>query len=150
MYEKMKRAILAKSYTLTEATEYLNIFLTTGQITSEQFTELFELAKDLPVNGEKEDQEIQADTFLKEWEEYKAKVDTLWNERSETVELEPEPEEPDGTKENPIVATNNMQYYNGKYYTYNGVLYLCNRDTEIPVWHTPDLLVGHYFEIVEG
>lgn len=138
-------------YTVTEAVNLLNTFLQTGQITAEQFTELFESAKDLPINGEKEETEISEDNKEKEWQEYKEKVDKMWEKFTETGEEEPEdpkPEEPDGTKEHPIPATNNMQYYNGKYYTYNEVLYLCNRDTGIPVWATPDQLVGICFQVV--
>lgn len=154
MYEKLKQAIQDRMYTVTEAINLLNAFLQTGQITAEQFTELFESAKDLPVNGEKEETEIAEDNKEKEWQEYKEKVDKMWAKFTETGEEEPEepedpkPEEPDGSKDKPFPATNNMQYYNGKYYTYNDVLYLCNRDTGVPVWHTPDQLVGIYFQVV--
>lgn len=150
MYEKLKQAIQDQMYTVTEAVNLLNIFLLTGQITAEQFTELFESAKDLPVNGEKEETDIAEDNKEKEWQEYKEKVDTMWAKFTESGEItpEPEPEEPDVTKEHPIPATNNIQYYEGKYYTYNDVLYKCNRNTEQAVWHTPDQLVGIYFEIV--
>lgn len=154
MYEKLKQAIQDQMYTVTEAVNLLNTFLQTGQITAEQYKELFKLAAYLPINGEKEETEIAEDTQQKEWQEYKEKVDKMWEKFTETGEEEPEepedpkPEEPDGTKEHPIPATNNMQYYNGKYYTYNDVLYLCNRDTGIPVWATPDQLVGIYFQVV--
>lgn len=150
MYEKLKQAIQDQMYTVTEAVNLLNTFLQTGQITAEQYKELFKLAAYLPINGEKEETEIAEDTQQKEWQEYKEKVDKMWEKFTESGEVtpEPEPEEPDGTKEHPIPATNNMQYYEGKYYTYNDVLYLCNRDTEQAVWHTPDQLVGIYFEIV--
>lgn len=135
MYEKLKQAILDRMYTVTEAMNLLNVFLQTGQITAEQYKELFEIAED---------------DHQKEWQEYKEKVDKMWEKFTESGEIipDPEPEEPDGTKEHPIPATNNMQYYEGKYYTYNDVLYLCNRDTEQAVWHTPDQLVGIYFQIV--
>lgn len=150
MYEKLKQEIQERMYTVTEAVNLLNAFLQTGQITAEQFAELFEMAKALPVNGEKEETEIAEDNKEKEWQDYKEKVDKMWETFVESGEItpDPEPEEPDGTKEHPIPATNNMQYYEGKYYTYNDVLYLCNRNTEQAVWHTPDQLVGIYFQIV--
>lgn len=150
MYEKLKQAIQDQMYTVTEAVNLLNTFLQTGQITAEQYKELFKLAAYLPINGEKEETEIAEDTQQKEWQEYKEKVDKMWEKFTESGEVtpDPKPEEPDGTKEHPIPATNNMQYYEGKYYTYNDVLYLCNRDTEQAVWHTPDQLVGIYFQIV--
>lgn len=135
MYEKLKQAIQDQMYTVTEAVNLLNTFLQTGQITAEQYKELFEIAED---------------TQQKEWQEYKEKVDKMWEKFTESGEVtpDPKPEEPDVTKEHPIPATNNMQYYNGKYYTYNDELYLCNRDTGIPVWATPDQLVGIYFQVV--
>lgn len=150
MYEKLKQAIQDQMCTVTEAVNLLNTFLQTGQITAEQYKELFELAAYLPINGENEETEIAEDNQQKEWQEYKEKVDKMWAMFIESGEIEtdPEPEEPDGTKEHPIPATNNMQYYEGKYYTYNDVLYLCNRNTEQAVWHTPDQLVGIYFQIV--
>lgn len=150
MYEKLKQAIQDSMYTVAEAIDLINAFLQTGQLTVEQFKELFELAKDLPINGEQEESEIEQDDKEKEWLEYKEKVDKMWETFVESGEItpDPEPEEPDGSKEHPIPATNNMQYFKDKYYSYNNVLYLCTRDTEQTVWHTPDQLVGIYFQIV--
>lgn len=58
-------------------------------------------------------------------------------------------EENAGTLEDPIPYNNNMQLYNGKYYTQDGVVYLCNRDTGIPVYNALKDLVGIYVEVVE-
>lgn len=58
-------------------------------------------------------------------------------------------EENAGTLEDPIPYNNNMQLYNGKYYTQDGVVYLCNRDTGIPVYNALKDLVGVYVEVVE-
>ena len=54
-----------------------------------------------------------------------------------------------GTKENPIEYNGNMALEEGKYYTQNGVKYLCTRDTINPVY--PDLngLIGIYVEVVD-
>lgn len=49
-----------------------------------------------------------------------------------------------GTLENPIEYDGNMALENGKYYTQNGVVYLCNRDTGNPVYHALADLVGLY------
>lgn len=54
-----------------------------------------------------------------------------------------------GTKEDPIPAALNMMYYKDKYYTENGVLYLCTRDSGIALAYLPSQLVGQYFEVVE-
>lgn len=56
--------------------------------------------------------------------------------------------EVNGTLENPIPYEGNMVLENGKYYSQDGVVYLCNRDTINPVYHNLSDLVGLYVEIV--
>ena len=58
-------------------------------------------------------------------------------------------EEHAGTEEDPIPYKKNMEIFNGKYYTYNDVLYMCTRDSGIPLQHGLDELVGHYVIVVE-
>lgn len=53
-----------------------------------------------------------------------------------------------GTKEDPIPYDGNMALENGKYYRQDGVIYLCNKDTEIPVYQDLKDLVGLYVEAV--
>lgn len=53
-----------------------------------------------------------------------------------------------GTIDDPIPAAANMQYYSGKYYAEDGVLYRCTRDSGIPLAYLPSQLVGQYFEVV--
>lgn len=53
-----------------------------------------------------------------------------------------------GTQEDPIPYNGNMALENGKYYSQDGVIYLCNRDTEIPVYQALKDLVGLYVETV--
>ena len=55
----------------------------------------------------------------------------------------------DGTKYDPIPYEGNMSLYNGKYYSQDGVTYLCNRDTGNPVYNKLSELVGIYVEVVE-
>lgn len=54
-----------------------------------------------------------------------------------------------GTQEDPIPYDGNMELENGKYYSQDGVIYLCNRDTEIPVYQDLKDLVGIYVEVAE-
>lgn len=54
-----------------------------------------------------------------------------------------------GTKEDPIPYKKNMEIFNGKYYTYNDVLYMCTRDSGIPLQHGLDELVGLYVVVAE-
>lgn len=53
-----------------------------------------------------------------------------------------------GTQEDPIPYAGNMALENGKYYSQDGVVYLCNRDTEIPVYQDLKDRVGLYVEKV--
>lgn len=55
-------------------------------------------------------------------------------------------EQHDGTKYDPIPYSGNMALESGKYYTQNGVTYLCNRDTGIAVYQPLADLVGVYVE----
>lgn len=54
-----------------------------------------------------------------------------------------------GTQEDPIPYAGNMALENGKYYSQDGVVYLCNRDTEIPVYQDLKDLVDLYVKVVE-
>lgn len=52
-----------------------------------------------------------------------------------------------GTIENPIPYEGNMVLENGKYYSQDGVVYLCNRDSGNPVYHALKDLIGLYVEV---
>ena len=54
-----------------------------------------------------------------------------------------------GTQEDPIPYSGNMALENGKYYSQDGAIYLCNRDTEIPVYQDLKDMVGLYVTAVE-
>lgn len=54
-----------------------------------------------------------------------------------------------GTQEDPIPYNGNMALKNGKYYRQGGVTYLCNRDTEIPVYQDLKDLVNLYVTVSE-
>lgn len=53
-----------------------------------------------------------------------------------------------GTLGNPIAYNGNMALENGKYYSQEGVVYLCHRDTGIAVYQPLSALVGLYIEKV--
>lgn len=55
----------------------------------------------------------------------------------------------DGSEFDPIPYEGNMALENGKYYTQNGVVYLCNRNTVNPVYNALADLVGVYVEVAE-
>ena len=55
----------------------------------------------------------------------------------------------DGTKYDAIPYEGNMTLYNGKYYSQDGVTYLCSRDTGNPVYNKLSELVGIYVEVIE-
>lgn len=52
-----------------------------------------------------------------------------------------------GTKEDPIPYKGNMELFEGKYYKQNGVIYLCTRNTEQPVYHDLSSLVNIYVQV---
>ena len=80
---------------------------------------------------------IQAHTSQEGWEP--ENVPALWEEICETH---------DGTLEDPIPYEGSMALENGKYYSQDGVVYLCSRDTVNPVYNPLRELVGIYVEAV--
>lgn len=86
----------------------------------------------------------------------------LWKTRQKTVIQKQYPpsintasiweridEEHAGTVEDPIPYDKSMAVYNGKYYTYDGILYLCIRDSGNPLYSDPDTLINNYFQLAE-
>jgi hypothetical protein len=53
------------------------------------------------------------------------------------------------TPDNPIAYNGNMALLEGKYYSQDGVVYRCFRDTINPVYNALRDLVGLYVEVVE-
>lgn len=78
---------------------------------------------------------LQAHTSQEEWEP--ENVPALWEELCETH---------DGSRYDPIPYEGSMALENGKYYSQDGVTYLCNRDTVNPVYNPLRELVGIYVE----
>ena len=80
---------------------------------------------------------LQAHTTQVGWEPENAA--SLWTRIDETH---------DGTKYDPIPYDGNMALESGLHYSQNGVVYICTRDTGIPVHHALAELVGLYVESV--
>lgn len=80
---------------------------------------------------------IQAHTSQDGWEPENAA--SLWEYIDETYA---------GDQYDPIPYSGNMALESGKYYTQDGVIYLCIRDTGNPVYNALSELVGLYVEIV--
>lgn len=74
-------------------------------------------------------------TFQGQWEPGAVGTESLYSHIDEAHA---------GTKEDPIPYKKNMEIFNGKYYTYNGVTYMCTRDSGIPLQHGLDELVNLY------
>ena len=81
---------------------------------------------------------LQAHTSQEGWEP--ENVPALWEEICETH---------DGSLYDPIPYDGNMALVSGKYYSQDGVVYLCSRDTVNPVYNPLRELVGIYVEIAE-
>ena len=54
-----------------------------------------------------------------------------------------------GTLEDPIPYDQTMTVYNGKYYSENGIIYKCIRDSGQPLYASCSALVGNYFEVAQ-
>lgn len=54
------------------------------------------------------------------------------------------------TPDNPIPYNNNMELHKDKYYSQGGVVYVCIRDTGVPVYNNLADLVGLYVEVWVG
>ncbi len=74
------------------------------------------------------------------WEPGAAGTESLWEEVCEGHA---------GTVDDPIPYGGNMALVSDLYYSQNGVVYRCTRDTGVPVYHALADLVGLYVEIVE-
>lgn len=79
---------------------------------------------------------VQAHTAQTGWEPENAAA--LWNEICQSHA---------GTMEDPIPYNGNMALEAGKYYTQNGTVYRCTRDTGNPVYNALAELVGLYVEV---
>lgn len=53
-----------------------------------------------------------------------------------------------GTIEDPIPYEQNMEIYEGLYYSQYDVVYLCTRDSGQPLYHDLSALIGSYVEVV--
>lgn len=80
---------------------------------------------------------LQAHTSQAGWEPENAA--SLWTEICESHA---------GTLEDPIPYSGNMALESGKYYSQNGKVYRCTRDTGNPVYNALSELVGLYVEEV--
>lgn len=83
----------------------------------------------------------QEHTSQDSWAPGSTGTESLWEEICE---------QHDGTKYDAIPYNGNMALEAGKYYTQDGVLYQCTRDTGNPVSHALNALVGIYVEVVEN
>lgn len=79
-------------------------------------------------------------TFQGQWEPGAVGTESLYSHIDEAHA---------GAEEDPIPYKKNMEIFNGKYYTYNDVLYRCTRDSGIPLQHGLDELVGLYVVVAE-
>lgn len=80
---------------------------------------------------------LQPHTSQTGWEPENAA--SLWEQINETHA---------GTLDDPIPYDGNMALESGKHYIQDGVIYLCTRDTEIPVYSSLEAMTGIYVAAV--
>lgn len=145
----MKTEMEKGSYVLAEASEMIALFLTHNQITRGEYDELYELCDTLEVNSPEDEDEnwkVGVNTSIQNLEKRVKSLETLLAHTPET-----DPDEPDGSKENPFEAYGGLIYYKDKYYydIEDSSLYICTRDSVIQLYYMPHELIGHYFAKVE-
>lgn len=106
-----------------------------------EFYPVWETGQDYPVSfkvqyGGALYKVLQTHTSQDGWEPENAP--SLWTEICESHA---------GTLDDPIPYNGNMALESGKYYSQNGLVYLCTRDTVNPVYNALADLVGMYVEI---
>lgn len=151
LFEDLKEFITAKAYTLTEAEEMLDDYRARKRLTSEEYSQLMELAKDLEVNSGDDKLENRFVALEKAFEALLARVTELERVVSEGGgEITP-PVEPDGSADNPITAYRGLIYSQGKRYLdpEDNKIYICTRDSVQALRYLPHELIGHYFDYVK-
>lgn len=81
---------------------------------------------------------LQSHTAQEQWKPGEPGTESLYTEVTESHA---------GTLEDPIPYNNNMELEAGRYYSQDGVIYLCTRDTGISVYNPLKDLVGIYVEV---
>ena len=145
----MKTEMEKGSYILTEASEMIALFLTHNQITRGEYDELYELCDTLEVNSPEDEDEnwkVGINTSIQNLENRVTSLEMLLAHTPET-----DPDEPDGSKDNPYEAYRGLIYYKDKNYydSEDSSLYICIRDSVIQLHYMPHELIGHYFAKVE-
>lgn len=145
----MKAEMEKGTYTLVEASETIALFLTHKQITRTEYDELYELCDTLRVNSSEDEDEnwkVGINMSIQSLEKRVTSLETLLAHTPET-----DPDEPDGSKDNPYEAYRGLIYYKDKYYydSEDSSLYICTRDSVIQLHYMPHELIGHYFAKVE-
>lgn len=100
-------------------------------------------------------EEIEYTQLEKRIEVLENKIELIKQTISEGGGEVPPIENPDGSKENPIIAYAGMTYYKDKYHKEKENIYLCTRDSDsepgsgIVLNYLPSQLVDIYFSLVE-
>lgn len=152
LFEDLKEHISAKFYTLTEAEDMLDKYFERKRLTSEEYDQLMELAKDLEVNSDDDKLENRFIALEKSFEALLARVTELERVVSEGGgEITP-PVEPDGSVDNHITAYRGLIYNQGKHYLdpEDNKIYICTRDSVQALHYLPHELIGHYFDFVKN
>ncbi len=89
----------------------------------------------------------QPHTLQEQWEPGAKGVESIYELLQSDYEENPDGHA--GTADDPIPYDSNQILEEGKYYTQNGIIYLCTRDSVNPMTHTLAELVGHYVEVAE-
>lgn len=115
LYTDLKDFANAGAYTMVVFQTMINNYYKTLQITDDEYLDLCEIAKTLEVNSDIDDLNIRFTNLEKDMAELKTKISNIEDYIKNNAPL-PEEKEPDGSKENPIIAYRGISYYYDLYY----------------------------------
>lgn len=153
-YTSMKAEMEKGTYTEVSAKNTINNFYAKQQITSEEYSELIEIANSLNPNTEEGQFESRIVAIEKNIEKIKIEITSIKEAIENSSSTVTTPEEPTGEDDSDaITAYRGMTYYRDKYYKdpEDNKTYICFRDSDIEpgtgivLYYLPHELINIYF-----
>lgn len=157
VYTTMRDEMQRGTYTTAEAMDAIGNLYARKNLNDEEYAKLMDLVPELAPNNTDDVKDIFYYQLLQRVITLEEKTEAIENKMAELGMPVPKPEQPDGSKDNPVTAYKGMIYYKDKYYMDpdDNNLYLCTRDrddkpgTGQALNYLPHELVGQYFQLME-
>lgn len=149
VYQTIVNNINNGAYNKTTAKNIISNVFAQLQITSDEYTELMQLADNLPANVAEDETIVRITNLENNVKKLTELVDAIKKsvEKGSTTVTEPQPEH-DGSENDPIYAIAGMTYEKGKYYRdpENNEIYVCTET--VAYADLPHTAVNVYFNWV--